>query len=53
MQIVKITLIQCLDNSYTKIFHKHLGAVKIKVNMFIDIFEVKDPLFLGFVINLW
>ena len=50
----QITLISRLDHFYAKIFHKHLGAVKIKVNIFIDIFEVKDhPLFMGFVINWW
>ena len=54
MQIMKITLIQFLDNSYAKIFHKHLGAVKIKVNIFKDIFEVKDhPLFMSFVVKWW
>ena len=54
MQITKITLIYFLDNSYANIFQKHLGAVKIKVNIFIDIFEVKDPpLFMGFVVNWW
>ena len=54
MQITKITLIYFLDNSYANIFQKHLGAVKIKVNIFIDIFEVKDhPLFMCFVVNWW
>ena len=54
MQITKIILILFLDNSYAKIFHKHLGAVKIKVNIFIDIFEVKDkPLCMGLALNWW
>ena len=54
MLITKITLIYFLDNSYAKIFQKHLGTVKMKVNMFKDIFEVKDhPLFMGFVVNWW
>ena len=37
MQIMKITLIQFLDNSYGKIFHKHWGGVKIKVNIFVKL----------------
>jgi len=54
MQITKISLIQFLDNCYAKIFHKLLGVVRIKVNIFIDIFEVKDhPLFMVSVINWW
>ena len=37
-----------LENSYAKIFYKHLVAVKMKVNIFIDIFEDKGhPLFMG------
>ena len=49
-----ITLIWFLDNSYVKIFHKHWGGVKIKVIIFIDIFEVKDqPLCMGFALNWW
>ena len=54
MQIKKIALIQFQDNYYAKIFHKHWGWVKIKLNIFMDIFEVNDhPLCMGPGLYVW
>ena len=48
MQITTITFIQFLDNSYAKLRYKHWGGVKVKVKIFMNIFEVSDhPLCIG------
>ena len=42
MQITSMALTQFLDNFWAKIFNKHQGGVKIKVNIFMKVFEVCD-----------
>ena len=42
MQITKMTLTQFLDNFQAKICNKHHVRVKIKVEIFMDVFEVGD-----------
>ena len=42
MQISTMALTQFLDNFSAKIFNKYHGGVKIKVNIFMKVFEVCD-----------
>ena len=42
MQIMKMTLIKFLDIFENKIFNKHPGEVTVKVNIFMNVFEVGD-----------
>ena len=52
IQITKIALTQFPDDFYAKIHHKHQGEVKMKVNLFMEVFEV-DYLPLWMVIVLY
>ena len=45
---LKMTLTKFQDNFLAKIFNKHRGGVKIKVNVFMEVFEVSNnPLWVG------
>ena len=54
IQITKIALTQFADDFYAKIHHKHQGEVKMKVNLFMEVFEVDDlPLWIVIVLCGW
>ena len=40
VQITKLALTQFPDDFYAKIHHKHQGVVKMKVSLFMEVFEV-------------
>ena len=42
MHIMKMTLTQFLYNFHTKIFDKHWGEIKIRFDIFLEVFEVGD-----------
>ena len=54
MQITKMTLAQFLDNFWAKIFNKPWGDLKIKVSIFMEVFEGSNhPFWLGPALSGW
>ena len=54
MQNTQLALTQFPDEFQDKVHHKHQGVVKIKVNLFMKVFEVDDhPLWMVIVLCGW